>query len=371
MARELFQSSEVFQQAFSRALSHLDPETADQIMQILYGDDAARNEELHQTEFTQLSLFLIQYALSALWNSLGIVPDYVTGHSIGEYAAACQSGMLELRDAVRLVRLRGQLMGSTPVQGGMAMVQYPELQIRALLEEKALSLSVAAVNSPDQTVVSGTIEELRVFEEMMLARNIVFKKLAVSNAFHSSLMEPVLQQFQEAAEGISFHTARIPLISNIDGKPRHEISSSYLRDHLRSTVRFHDCMSYFAEEKVAIIEIGPGGLIKLARRHIQGDLVWGASLGRESNDWDTLHQSLVMLAGRGIEIDWQGYYSPLKPEYTGAPAYVFNRREYWMEEDRNAAVPETEMTLSSNMLGIMNHHLQTINNQSEYMLKRG
>jgi acyl transferase domain-containing protein len=253
----------------------------------------------------------------------------------------------------------------------MATVQCPEREVEQLIKERGLELSIAAVNAPDQTVVSGTEEQLRLLEEIMTARNRVYKKLAVSNAFHSSLMEPILEEFHEAASSISFRTAQLPLISNLDGQPRVEISAGYLRDHLRSTVRFHDCLSYFAEEKVAVIEIGPGGLIKIARRHIQGDLAWGASLGKEGQDWDVLHQSLSMLADRGIPLDWKGYYAPLQPEFTALPAYVFNRREYWMDEDRVAVDPGTELSLQSDILEIMNHHLDTINNQSEYMLKRG
>lgn len=375
MARELLQTSEVFQQAFSHALSYLDQETSALMMQILYGKEESVNERLHQTEFTQLSLFLIQYALTKLWNSFGITPDYVTGHSIGEYAAACQAGLLELGDAVKLVQLRGRLMGNTPVQGGMAMVQCPEETVRQLIQEQGLELSIAAVNTPDQTVVSGVPEHLQKLEAMMTDRSVMFKQLLVSNAFHSALMEPILQEFHEAAGRITFRTAQLPLISNIDGRPRHEISADYLRDHLRGTVRFHDCLSYFAEEKVAVIEIGPGGLIKMARRHIRGDHVWGASLGKEGQDWEVLHRSLALLAARGIPLDWKGYYMPLQPAYAPLPPYSFNRREYWMEEDKALPAPPdsviTETVLPSEILDIMNHHLETIHNQSEYMLKRG
>lgn len=371
MARGLFSSSPVFQQALSECLSHLDQETSDQVLQILYGGDESRNEAIHQTEYTQITLFLIQYALTQMWNSFGITPDYVMGHSIGEYAAACHSGMLKLPDAVKLVRLRGQLMGSTTIKGAMATVQSTEQAVRSLIIENGLELSIAAVNAPDQTVISGTTGEISAFEELLMARNILYKRLPVSNAFHSSLMESILEEFHQAAGEVTYHPGRIPLISNLDGLPRNEISADYLRDHLRGTVRFHDCFSYFQEEKVTVIELGPGGLIKMARRHINGDLAWGASLSKEGTDWDAIHQSLSILAERGISIDWKGYYAPLQPEYAKLPSYVFNRREYWMEEDHPTAQAGGEVSIHPDVLEIMNHHLDTINNQSAYILKRG
>ncbi|KGE17188.1 type I polyketide synthase [Paenibacillus wynnii] len=370
MARELFQSSPVFQQALSSGLSALDQETSDEVLQILFGGDTTLNEKIHQTEYTQISLFLIQYALTRLWNSFGIFPDYVMGHSIGEYAAACQAGMIELEDAVKLVRIRGKLMGSTPVLGEMATVQSSEQNIRSLISEKGFSLSVAAVNAPNQTVISGTTEEIDSFGELLKAQSVPFKKLTVSNAFHSSLMDPILEEFQQTAKEVQYRSGHIPLISNLNGQPCHEISPEYLRDHLRGTVRFHDCICFFREEKVAVIEIGPGGLIKMARRHVKGDLVWGSSLDREGDDWGVIHQSLTMLADRGLAIDWNGYYTPLQPELAKLPSYVFNRREYWMEEDSNV-VQSGEPVIHPDVLEIMNHHLETIHNQSTYKLKRG
>ncbi|MCL6604779.1 MAG: acyltransferase domain-containing protein [Paenibacillus sp.] len=370
MARELFQSSPVFQQALSNGLSTLDHESSEKVMQILYGEDQILNEEIHQTEYTQLTLFLIQYALTRMWNSFGISPDYVMGHSIGEYAAACQAGMIELSEAVKLVRIRGKLMGSTLVRGEMATVQSTEQVIRSLIADHGCTLSIAAINAPDQTVVSGTADELSTFIELLKARNILFKKLNVSNAFHSNLMDPILEEFYQAAKEVHYKTGQIPLISNLNGQPRIEISAGYLKDHLRGTVRFHDCVSFFREEKVTVLEIGPGGLIKIARRHIKGDLAWGSSLDREGADWEAIHRSLVLLAERGIAIDWDGYYAPLQPEYTRLPSYVFNRREYWLEED-SIHDQADETSIHPDVLEIMNHHLDTINNQSTYMLKRG
>lgn len=371
MARELFQSSTVFQEALSGALSHLEPETADQVLQILYGTDPVLNETVHQTEFTQLVLFLIQYALTRLWKSFGITPDYVMGHSIGEYAAACEAGMLELRDAVKLVQVRGQLMGNTPVKGEMATVHSTENQLLTWIKEHGMELSIAAVNAPDQTVVSGSASELNRLYSVLQAQNINYKKLPVSNAFHSSLMEPILEDFYQEAGKVQYNPSRIQLISNLNGQPRNEISADYLKEHLRSTVRFHDCLSYLQDERVTVIEIGPGGLIKMARRYIQGDLAWGASLGRDGQDWETIRSSLSLLAERGIEIDWKGYYAPVQPEYAELPAYVFNRREYWMEEDRPADKPVAEASIPADIFEIMNHHVETINNLNAYMLKRG
>ncbi|MFF2907848.1 beta-ketoacyl synthase N-terminal-like domain-containing protein [Paenibacillus sp. NPDC057934] len=373
MARELFHTSPVFQQALSSALSCLDEATSDKVMQILYGSDGALSEAIHETEYTQLTLFLIQYALSQLWSSFGIKPDYVAGHSIGEYAAACQAGMLELSEAVELVRIRGQLMGSTPLQGEMATVQSNESAVRHWMEKSGLGLSVAAVNSPGQTVVSGTAEDLAEFTAILLEQNIPYKKLAVSNAFHSSLMEPVLNEFHQAASTVHYYEGHIPLISNLDGQPRRAISADYLRDHLRGTVRFHDCMTYFREMKVTVIEIGPGGLIKMARRYVNGDLAWGASLNKDGADWEVIHHSLTLLAERGSDVDWKGYYAPLKPELAELPSYEFNRRQYWLKE----APPVEEYASTVDdfnlpvVLEIIEHQLETINNQSTYMLKRG
>lgn len=371
MARELFRSSPVFQQALSAGLACLDPDTAESVMQILYGEDSSLHLAIHQTEYTQLTLFLIQHALSQLWNSFGISPDYVVGHSIGEYAAACQAGMLNLEDAVELVRTRGRLMGSTPVHGEMMTVQTNEQAVQRWINDYGLQLSIAAVNTPEQTVVSGLAGDIEALTEILIGNGTPYRMLEVSNAFHSSVMEPILEEFHKAASRVQYQEGAIPIISNLDGQPRYTLSADYLRDHLRGTVRFHDCMSYFRESKVNMIEMGPGGLMKMARRSVSGDLVWGASLAKDGGDWTAIHQSLVQLAKRGVPIAWEGYYAPLKPEHEDLPGYPFNRRDYWMKEAASVSMETTEQYPLPAMLEIIGHQLETINNQSAYMLRRG
>ena len=165
---------------------------------------------LDETKYTQPALFALEYALAALWSAWGITPAAVIGHSVGEYVAACVAGVLQLDDALRLVAERGRLMQSLPSGGAMAAIFAPEGDVAPLVAEHAAAVSIAAINGTAQTVVSGAAVRVDAICATASARGIRCQRLPVSHAFHSPLVDPVLDAFEKAAAGVRFGAPTLP-----------------------------------------------------------------------------------------------------------------------------------------------------------------
>ncbi|WP_459954090.1 acyltransferase domain-containing protein, partial [Mycobacterium avium] len=236
MGRQLYERFEVFARAFDEAVAAVDEHSRLPVREVMWGADP---ELLQSTEFAQPALFVFEVALAALWESLGVTPDVVMGHSVGEIAAACVAGVLSLRDAARLVAARGALMAALPPGGVMVAVTATEAQVGPLLGG---GVSIAAVNGPDAVVLSGDQEAVAAVAERLAGSGARVHRLAVSHAFHSALMEPMLDGFAAAAAGIEPRPPRIPLVSNLTGQlagPGYG-TPQYWVDHVRRPVRFVD-----------------------------------------------------------------------------------------------------------------------------------
>ena len=240
-ARELHEREPSFRRQFDSCAeilkSHLDID----IRQLLFveapGEQAAGR--LEQTAFTQPCLFAVEYALARLWMEWGVAPQAMLGHSIGEYVAACLAGVMALEDALGLVATRGRLMQALP-PGAMLGVRLPELETAALLRDETC---IAAVNSPQSCVVSGRTEAIREMEKDLESRGVPFSRLHTSHAFHSAMMDPIVEDFVRAAGRIPLHAPRIPYISNLTGDWTTEAQATdprYWGEHLRHAVRFAD-----------------------------------------------------------------------------------------------------------------------------------
>ncbi len=258
MGRELYAEFPVFADAFDAVTTELDRHLLRPIRDVMWGSNAA---VLDSTEFAQPALFVVEVALFRLLESWGLTPDYLVGHSIGELTAAHVSGVLSLENAAALVAARGRLMQRQPEGGAMVAVSSSEAEIRGLLRDGVgRRVDLAAVNGPDSVVVSGPEDAVLAIAEEARALGRRVHRLAVSHAFHSSLMEPMLDEFNTVASGMSLSPCSIPVVSNVTGELASDDfgSAPYWVRHVREAVRFADGVGVLAAAGVTrFLELGP------------------------------------------------------------------------------------------------------------------
>jgi acyl transferase domain-containing protein/thioesterase domain-containing protein len=340
MGLELYRTESTFREEVDRCSEILKPHLSLDLRGILYPDE--RNGEgaadkLKQTFITQPALFVIEYALAKLWMSWGIHPAAMVGHSIGEYVAACLAEVFSLEDALVLVATRGRLMQQRPA-GSMLAVQLSEKGIERFLNQR---LSLAAVNAPGFCVVSGETEAVKQLESDLEKSNVAFTPLHTSHAFHSKMMEPILDAFKEQVGRVRVSPPKIPFVSNLTGTwitSEEAMDPSYWAKHLRQTVRFSDCMQELLKEPNRVfLEVGPGQTLSiLARQHLDG------SKGRvvlssirhpkeQKSDIAFILNTLGRLWLAGVEVDWSGFYKDERRHRIPLPTYPFERQRYWIE----------------------------------------
>jgi acyl transferase domain-containing protein/surfactin synthase thioesterase subunit/acyl carrier protein len=334
MARRLYDAHPAFRRALDECDEGLRPHLERPLRDVLFPYDGEAGA-IHETGWTQPALFAVEYALATLLRSWGIEPGAVIGHSVGELAAACTAGAFDLPDALRLVAERGQLMQSLPKQGAMAVVFATEARVRAALRS-AKTVAVAALNGPENTVVSGDRDELAEVLHALARDHIGSKTLAVSHAFHSPLMEPILDRLEAVASDVRHHAPRITLISNVTGRAFDGPGSArYWREHARGAVRFADGITTLRELGYDVfIEIGPGrALLGMARQSApETDLTWLATLGRQKDDWRTISESIAALYALGFNVDWPRVHDGAARRRVPFPTYPYQRKRYWLDE---------------------------------------
>lgn len=301
-------------------------------------------ERLNQTEAAQPALFAFEYALAKLLMSWGIQPRAMIGHSIGEYTAACLSGVLSLKAALELVTLRGKLMQGLPA-GEMLSVSMSEASLSALLPAE---LALAAVNGPELCVVSGPHAAISSFEAKLAERQVAHRKLHTSHAFHSAMMEPILAQYADKVKQIPLSAPAIPYVSNVTGTwmtAEDAADPAYWTRHLRGTVRFAAGAAELLKEKQAVfIEVGPGNVLSSFMRKQEEQV---AARGHEvlhlvrhpqeqAADDAFLLEKLCKMWIAGVQIDWAGYYASESRRRIALPTYPFERRRYSVDGTRLA-----------------------------------
>ncbi|WP_263357602.1 type I polyketide synthase [Acidicapsa ligni] len=348
MGLGLYQSSGAFRDEIDRCAALLEPHLGLDLRTVLYpkidGEEAAQHL-LNQTWITQPALFTIEYATAMLWKTLGIEPEAMLGHSVGEYVAACIAGVFPLEDALALIAARGRLIQSLP-EGAMLAIPLAESVVLPLLSE---GISIAAANSRKNTVVSGTMDAISAFEQHLQTKQIASRRLRTSHAFHSAMMEPALAPFRELVAKIHLKAPSIPYVSNLTGRwitASEATSPDYWVNHLRNAVRFADCAEQLHNSGHSLyLEAGPGEtLLTLLRDHLGREAgVQALSSIRHplktKDDREHWLEAVGQLWLTGASIHWDALYENGRPCKTSLPSYPFERQRYWISARAKTNLP--------------------------------
>ncbi|MBI4852597.1 MAG: amino acid adenylation domain-containing protein [Acidobacteria bacterium] len=336
MAKELYQNHSLFKAILDQCVSIIDPLIECSIKELIFAEaNSTEAELLNQTEYTQPALFALEYALYQLWNSWGIKPAALLGHSIGELVAATVAGIFSLEDGIRLAVIRGQLM-SAMMPGSMVSVDVSEQQAQELIAKFDGKLSIAGLNAPLQTVISGETAAIKELVEQLKKQAIKHKELVVSRAFHSQMMDKAALEFEKVVATIAKHNPNIFVVSNLTGKLEQELltDSNYWAKQMREAVRFTDGLKALMESGITtFIELGPHPVLSGLGAQINSNtpttnLNFYDSLKKNQSDSNTLSNAVTGLWLQGIELDWAQL---LPGKLVEIPTYPFQRERYWME----------------------------------------
>ncbi|NER93847.1 MAG: SDR family NAD(P)-dependent oxidoreductase, partial [Symploca sp. SIO1B1] len=380
MGRTLYEQAPVFRQALDQCdkiLSSTETFQEKSLLEILYPTDKDEYSSslLDQTAYTQPALFAIEYALFKLWESWGIKPDVVMGHSVGEYVAATVAGVWSLADGLKLIAARGSLMQQLPAGGEMLSVIASEAKVKTLVAPYIDKVAIAAINGSESTVISGESKIVREIATQLQAEGIKTKQLQVSHAFHSPLMEPMLAEFEAIANQLTYYQPRIPVVSNVTGTiaDKNITIAQYWVDHVRQPVRFADSMKTLHQEGYGLfLEIGPKPiLLGMGCQCLSEEVgVWLPSLrsgkipllsplerGRSedaallSGEWQQMLSSLGQLYVQGVKVDWLGLDQDYARQRVVLPTYPFQRQRYWLEPKNERHSKQSKKEILHPLLG--------------------
>ncbi|MFA6110155.1 MAG: SDR family NAD(P)-dependent oxidoreductase, partial [Candidatus Latescibacterota bacterium] len=352
MGHHLYETEPVYRQVLDRCAEVLRPHLEVPLIEVLAAPPGP-GSLLDQTAYCQPALFAVEFALAALWRSWGIEPAVVLGHSLGELTAAAVAGVCSLEGGLRLAAARGRLIQSLPAGGAMAVLLAPEEQVAPRVEARRDEVAVAAINGPRQTVVSGTAEAVAAVVETLATQGVRSRRLQVSHAFHSPLMEPILAEFLAEVARVSLALPRLPLVSALTGEVADSrvATAAYWQRHLRQPVRFRAAVQALAALGCeAVVEVGPEALLAATERSApQADWLLLPSLRREGEPWRPLIESLAALYRAGAAVEWSAVNGPGPHPYHRLPTYPFRRVRHWPAVN-TGSTPRSESTTPRQVL---------------------
>ena len=371
MGYDLYETHPIFRQEVDRCAELLSSDIGVDIRKIIYPEskswkqdsatkgidlrkmlgrktDELENQDsrnLNQTHFAHPALFTIEYAMARLWQSLGIQPDAIIGHSMGEYVAACLAGVFSLNDALHLIATRAKLVSGLP-KGTLLAVMLPENKIRPLLPE---DLSISLINGPELCVVAGPIEMMAGFENKLNEEGILYRHVQNGHAFHSSMLDPIVETFEKEVSKVQLNEPKIPYISNVTGNwvtANEATSPGYWAQHATQTARFSNALENLWQlDDPILLEAGPGRtLIALALQHPARSNPKPLTISslrhhyERRPDVEFLWQNLGTLWTTGIEIKWENLHPGERRNRIALPTYPFERQRYWLEP---LSIPDT------------------------------
>jgi acyl transferase domain-containing protein len=336
MGRTLYETQPTFKNILDTCDEISRPHLEQPLLSVIFPEGEGASL-IHETAYTQPALFALEYALAQLLREWGLQPDFVLGHSIGEFAAACHAGAFSLEDGLHLVLARGRLMQSLPRDGTMAVIFTQIDQIAEAVRAFQDKVSIATVNGPTNIVISGDHEIVKAIVAGFEEEGVECRSLEVSHAFHSPLMEPILDDFAEIANELDYHPLQVPLASNLSGEiieAGEALTPDYWVQHIRQPVLFSSGMEELLGQGVGIfVEIGPSPVLTgMGKRLLPGsEREWLPTLREGKPDWRILLHSLGTLYTRGLPVDWEAFYQDQSHRRIPLPTYPFERKRFWFE----------------------------------------
>jgi acyl transferase domain-containing protein/acyl carrier protein len=335
MGRSLYETQPTFRSAIDRCDEILRNYLDVPLLKVLY-PEPGETSLINETAYTQPVLFALEYALAELWQSWGIKPSAVMGHSVGEYVAATVAGVFSLEDGLMLIALRGRLMQALPQNGEMVALLGSKRQVESVIQPYLDTVSIAALNGSESVVISGERETVRLAVATLEAMGIKATPLPVSHAFHSPLMEPMLSEFAKVVSEVIYSPPKIDLIANVTGElAKAEVATGeYWCQHVCQPVQFaRGILALYRAGYEVFVECGPKPtLLGMGRKCLpEGVGRWLPSLCLGQEDWQQMLQSLAQLYVEGVQVDWSGFYRDYERLKIPLPTYPFQGQRYWME----------------------------------------